>query len=94
MNVRAGGEQRLAVTADVPFSASVLPYTQEQLDDFPEKGQRHPEFLTDPGVTTLSVDGFMMGLACENSWGAIPQPQYRMKPQDYTFRFKLSAGHE
>jgi beta-galactosidase len=45
-------------------------------------------------VTTLSVDGFMMGLACENSWGAIPQPQYRMKPQDYTFRFKLSAGHE
>jgi beta-galactosidase len=94
MNVRAGGRQRLAVTADAPFSASVLPYTQEQLDDFPEKGQRHPEFLTDPGVTTLSVDGFMMGLACENSWGAIPQPQYRMKPQDYTFRFKLSAGHE
>jgi beta-galactosidase len=86
--------QTLHITSDRLFSASALPYTQEQLDDFPAKHQSHPEFLTPAGVTTLCVDGFMMGLACENSWGAMPLPQYRMKPQDYLFRFKWSIENQ
>jgi beta-galactosidase len=95
-DLTVGGERRqaLRITADTLFSASVLPYTQEQLDSYPEKRQMHPEWLTEAGVTTLCVDGFMMGLACENSWGAVPQPQYRMQPRDFSFRFKLAAGHE
>jgi beta-galactosidase len=86
--------QALSITADSLFSASALPYTQEQLDSYPDKQQTHPEFLTPAGITTLCIDGFMMGLACENSWGAMPRPEYRMQPRDFTFRFKLRAGHK
>jgi beta-galactosidase len=86
--------QALSITADSLFSASALPYTQEQLDSYPDKQQTHPEFLTPAGITTLCIDGFMMGLACENSWGAMPRPEYRMQPRDFTFRFKLCAGHK
>jgi beta-galactosidase len=94
LSVRGERRQALRVTADTCFAASVLPFTQEQLDSYPDKGQTHPEFLTEPGVTTLCLDGFMMGLGCVTSWGAMPLPDYRMKPCDYTFRFKLAAGHE
>ena len=37
----------------------------------------------------LLIDKKQMGLACENSWGAIALPQYRLPYGDYTFRFKM-----
>ena len=37
--------------------------------------------------THLDIDGYSAGVACINSWGALPLPEYRLPYGDYTFGF-------
>lgn len=80
----------LEVTAEEPFSASALHYRIATLDDGPVKGQRHSGDLDEDPVTNLLIDKVQQGLACVNSWGAVPQPEYMIPYGDYDFRFVLT----
>lgn len=80
----------LEVTAEEPFSASALHYRIATLDDGPVKHQRHSGDLDEDPITNLLIDKVQMGLACVNSWGAIPQPEYMLPYGDYDFRFILT----
>ena len=80
----------LEVTAEEPFSASALHYRIATLDDGSVKHQRHSGDLDEDPVTNLLIDKVQMGLACVNSWGAIPQPEYMLPYGDYDFRFVLT----
>ena len=80
----------LEVVADEPFSASALHYRIATLDDGPVKGQRHSGELDEDPVTNLLIDKAQMGLACVNSWGAVPLPEYMLPYGDYSFRFVLT----
>ena len=77
----------LEFVAETPFSASALNYTIESLDDTPEKAQRHSPEVPQADFTNLIIDKAQAGLACENSWGAIPLPQYRLPFADRSFSF-------
>ncbi len=77
----------LEFIAEAPFSASALNYSIESLDDGEEKGQRHSPEIAKAGYTNLLIDKVQSGLACENSWGARPLPQYRLPYGDYAFTF-------
>ena len=79
----------LKIYSDEAFSASALNYTVESLDDGWSKGQSHFSDLKPTDYVNLSIDKLQMGLACENSWGAIPRPEYRIPYQDYSFTFYL-----
>ena len=79
--------QGLQFVAGDPFSASALHYDIATLDDGPEKDQRHSGELTEDDVTNFCIDKVQTGLACENSWGAIPREEYRLPYGDYTFTF-------
>lgn len=88
--VQNQGGNGLQVKADAPFSASALNYTIESLDEGWEKQNRHSPEVAKAGFTNLIIDKAQMGLACVNSWGAWPLPQYQLPYQDYDFTFMLS----
>ena len=80
----------LEVVAEQPFSASALHYSIESLDDGDRRHQRHAGELDEEENTFICIDKAQSGLACENGWGAIPRPEYRLPYDDYEFIFKLS----
>lgn len=79
----------LTICSDAPFSASALPYLTEDLDvsNFPP--QQHSGPLAERDATCVNFDLRQSGLGCINSWGELPEEQFRMPYGDYTFRFRL-----
>lgn len=87
-----GGRQRrygLTILADAPFSALALPYATADLDvsNFPP--QQHSGTLVARDATFVNFDLRQSGLGCIDSWGALPEEQFRVPYGDYTFRFML-----
>ena len=80
----------LMFVAEKPFSASALHYTMESLDDGSEKNQRHSNEVVPSNLTNLLIDKVQQGLACVDSWGAIPRPEYRIPYDDYEFTFIMT----
>ncbi|MDR0544577.1 MAG: DUF4981 domain-containing protein, partial [Odoribacteraceae bacterium] len=80
----------LQLRSDLPFSASALPYLQDDLDDGFAKDQRHSGELKPRDLTVLSFDLKQMGLGCQNSWGALPWAEYLLPYGPYTFNSVLT----
>ena len=93
----------LMVTSDVKFSASALPLSRRQLDMSITGGgrreggdQRHSlelkklvcENARSLGKTYVNFDLMQSGMACVNSWSALPRPEHRVKGEQ-EFRFIL-----
>lgn len=81
--------QGFKIVSEAPFSASALHYTQESLDDGAQKDQRHSPEVKKAPLTNFCIDKVQSGLACENSWGALPRPEYRLPYGDYEFTFLM-----
>ncbi|MGN1218192.1 MAG: glycoside hydrolase family 2 TIM barrel-domain containing protein, partial [Phocaeicola sp.] len=80
----------LQFVAEAPFSASALHYTMESLDDGVQKDQRHSNEVEPSDLTNVLIDKVQQGLACEDSWGAIPLPKYRIPYGNYEFTFVMT----
>ena len=80
----------LMFVSEAPFSASALHYTIESLDDGYQKDQRHSFEVEPSPLTNFLIDKAQQGLACEDSWGAIPLPKYRLPYGDYEFTFMMT----
>ena len=95
----------LMITSDVKFSASALPLSRRQIDLSITGGgrgdggdQRHSlelrklacENVRSLGKTYVNFDLKQMGVGCEDSWGAWPEPQYLIKGGPMTFYFVIS----
>jgi len=86
----ASGKSLSIVPQSQPtFSGSALHYTQESLDEGPQKINRHSPDVDPANLTNVCIDLKQMGLACENSWGAWPRAEYMIPYQNYEFSFKL-----
>lgn len=81
--------QGLQFISEAPFSASALHYTQESLDDGTQKDQRHSPEVKKAPLTNFCIDKVQSGLACENSWGALPRKEYQLPYGDYEFTFMM-----
>ena len=79
----------LEFVSENPFSASALNYSIESLDDGFDKQNSHSPEVAKVDYTNLLIDKVQQGLACENSWGAIPLKQYRIPYADYSFTFLM-----
>jgi beta-galactosidase len=79
----------LLVQGDTLLSASALNVAQEDLDEGPQKHQRHAGELVPRNLVALNVDYRQMGVGGINSWGALPLPQYTLPYGEYTVRFLL-----
>ena len=80
----------LMVTSVEPFSASALHYTIESLDEGVQKHNSHSAEINPAPLTNLLVDKCQQGLACVNSWGAIPEEEYRIHYGDLSFTYLLT----
>ena len=87
LNISGNGLQFIS---DAPFSASALNYTIESLDDGDGKDQRHSPEVEKADFTNFCIDKAQAGLACVNSWGAIPLEKYRLPYQDYELSFIMT----
>lgn len=83
-------ERGFLFTSNKEFSASVLHFLPEDLDDGDEFGERHGGELVQKDVTTLLIDLKQMGVGGINSWGGWPLPQYRIPYADYDFEFIMT----
>lgn len=79
----------LKVISEAPFSASALPYTTAELDvsNFPP--QQHSGTLVKRHNTCVNLDLRQSGLGCVDSWGTLPEEQFRVPYGNYTFRFVM-----
>jgi len=66
------------------FGFSALPYTAEDLTR-PFRGATHPNELTKRDFVEVHIDLKQMGVGGDDSWGALPHPQYRLPFGPYTF---------
>jgi len=64
---------------------SAWPYRMSDL----EKG-KHIHEPQNRGIITLNLDYKQMGVGGDNSWGALPHPEYRLPPKEYSYRFRLT----
>lgn len=84
------GKKGLEFLSDSTFQASALPYLTSDLDSGVDKsGHRHSGELEPRDLTNIHIDGAQSGLACEDSWGAVPRPEYRLPYGDYSFNFVI-----
>lgn len=74
-----------------PMECSTLNYLASDLDDGWDKNahQSHSGDLTPRNLSMVKLAARQRGLACVNSWGAIPLEQYRMPYQDYSFTYVI-----
>lgn len=74
-----------------PMECSTLNYLASDLDDGWDKNahQSHSGDLTPRDFSVVKLAAHQRGLACVNSWGAIPLEQYRMPYQDYSFTYVI-----
>lgn len=86
------GGRGLTVSSDAPFSASALHYSQEALDEGPVKRQGHSQEVEKEDRVSVCLDKVQSGLGCIDSWGALPQPEYRVHHANRTFRLKIAPA--
>jgi len=78
--------------SNAPMEASAMPYTMDQLDDGMSKDKKwghHSGDLIPAGKTQVFIQQCQQGVACVNSWGAWPLPQYLLPYKDYDFTFAI-----
>ncbi|MBP7937315.1 MAG: DUF4981 domain-containing protein [Phycisphaerae bacterium] len=68
------------------LSVNALPFTTDDLE-----GPEHPYQITRRDFVTLNLDLKQMGVGGDDSWGALPHEEYRIKPDPYTYAFRLRA---
>lgn len=90
MKVLSPAGNGVELRSDKAFSASALPFLTEDIDDGVDKSQhRHSGELEARNLTNIHIDALQSGLSCEDSWGAVPRPEYRLPYGDYSFNFVI-----
>ncbi len=77
------------ITGDPLIGFSALHFSPEDLTG-EIRGQRHSVDMKPRKEIYLNIDLKMMGVGGDNSWGAKPHEQYRIKPGKYKFSYILS----
>lgn len=75
--------------ASAPFSASALHYSIEDLDNGPERRQRHSSELVEGDITNMLIDAAQMGIAGIDSWSSLPTREYWLPYGDYELTYRI-----
>lgn len=80
----------LEFRSDKSFEMSALPFLTSDLDSGVNKDPHaHSGELTPRNLTNIHIDARQSGLGCEDSWGSVPRPEYRLPYGDYAFNFVI-----
>ncbi|MBX3433514.1 MAG: DUF4981 domain-containing protein [Pirellulales bacterium] len=78
------GQGAIVIADGAPLSVSVWPYSMADLEK-----ARHVNELPARDVITINIDAGQMGVAGDNSWGALPHPQYTLPPVRRSYSFLM-----
>lgn len=84
----ARGRGLLAVGAPL-LSANALHATTDDLFCATHKAHHYRYLLPDRSTITLNLDLRQRGLGGDNSWGALPHPEFRLLQAPYSYRYRL-----
>ena len=87
--VIAGGGRGETMGESPHLSMSALHFLQEDLDDGPQKDQRHSGELKERDLVAVNVDFLQMGVGGITSWGPTALPKYSLPYEDYSYQFIL-----
>jgi len=80
----------LKITGEQPLCFSALNVPTEGFDAGPKKSQTHINDIHPEDKVYLHVDLAQRGVGGDNSWGALPHPQYMLTAPKYTYTYTLS----
>ncbi|MEG1664843.1 MAG: glycoside hydrolase family 2 TIM barrel-domain containing protein [Mucinivorans sp.] len=90
MKILSPAGNGLEFRSDKAFEASALPFLTSDLDSGTDKSAHaHSGELTPRDLTNIHIDARQSGLGCEDSWGSVPRPEYRIPYGDYSFNFVI-----
>ncbi|RYZ51767.1 MAG: hypothetical protein EOO14_17560, partial [Chitinophagaceae bacterium] len=72
-----------------PICFSALNQAAEDLDPGLTKKQQHPTDIKPRRDVSLHIDLVQRGVGGDNSWGALPHPQYRLTEKKYTYTYTV-----
>jgi beta-galactosidase len=79
----------LLVVGEPLFDWSALRFTQEDLDEGPQKTGRHTYDLVRRDFVSVNLDLAQMGVGGDNSWGAQPLRRYQLPYGPYAYSLRL-----
>jgi beta-galactosidase len=91
----ASGKGLLAVGKPL-LSANASHHSTDDLFDSTQQDNFYEYQLPQRKTITLNLDWHQRGLGGDNSWGALPHPEFRMTnpPFSYSYRLKVLSGGE
>lgn len=84
--INANG-QGIRIEGVQPICFSALNYSTESLDPGMTKKQQHPSDLRPDNNVYLNIDLLQRGVGGDDSWGALPHEEYRLKDKKYSFSY-------
>jgi beta-galactosidase len=79
----------IKVSSEIPLGFSVLHNPIEDFDQLTHDDFRHTNDIVKKDGIFITADLIMMGVAGDNSWGALPYPKYSVPGHNYTFKFTI-----
>lgn len=79
----------LIIEGAQPISFSALNNPSEDFDPGLTKKQQHPTDIKPRNDVYVSIDYKQRGVGGDNSWGALPHPQYRLTDKKYSYTYTL-----
>ena len=79
----------LLVMGDPVFCFEANHFSRDDFDEGFEKDQKHTIDIKDHPWTMVNLDYKQMGLGSDNSWGALPHPQYMIPVAAYSYTVRL-----
>ena len=79
----------LSFISDPVFGFSALRNPLEDFDIKDNNDFKHTNDIIPKEGVFITLDKKQMGVAGDNSWGALPYPKYRIPARNYSFRFEI-----
>lgn len=89
MSLTGGHGKGLLIIGNPLFSGSALLNPVEDFDQQVKTNYRHTIDIIPRDRVYVTVDLKQMGVGGDDSWGALPHPQYLIPAANYTFRFRM-----
>ncbi|QIG53531.1 hypothetical protein G6N82_04660 [Altererythrobacter sp. BO-6] len=85
-----GEGHRVRIWSNDAFQFSALPVLQSDLDhDRTHENHKHGGLVPFRNIVSVNIDHMQMGVGGDNSWGALPLPQYRIPAKQYRWSFVM-----
>jgi len=87
LTLQSSTGQGIRIEGVQPIGFSALNYSTESLDPGMTKKQQHPSDLRPDNNVYLNIDLLQRGVGGDDSWGALPHEEYRLREKKYVYSY-------